>query len=121
VPALALQVPVLQHGFQFFAYAGDLVLDQPAVRFQLAFSGTAGADAAAQPGQRHALAGQARQKVKQLGQFHLQLAFDAAGAAGKNIKDQAAAVDHLDRQQVLQVPLLQGAQHIEKNDQVGPG
>jgi hypothetical protein len=57
--------------------------------------------------------------VQQLGQFDLQFAFQAAGAAGEDIQYQAAAVNDFGGHQIFQIPLLHGTQDIEKHHQVG--
>ncbi len=80
------------------------------VGFEFGFAGTAGADAAAQPGHRRAVAGQPRQQIVQLRQLHLQLAFSRAGAARENIQDQLRPVEHLDVQRFFQIALLRGRQ-----------
>ena len=59
----------------------------------LRFAGAAGADAAAQPRHLGAPAGEPRQQVVQLRQFHLKLALAGARAAGEDIQDELGAVD----------------------------
>ena len=71
------------------------MLDAAAVGFKLGFAGAAGADAAAQLRHGFAAAGEARKHVFELRELNLQLALARAGVAGKDVEDQAAAVDHL--------------------------
>ena len=54
------------------------------VGFELGFTGTAGANAAAQLRHLNAVSGQARHHVLQLRQLHLQLAFPRARMPRKN-------------------------------------
>ena len=69
------------HALQILFDFLDAPVDAPPIGLQLRLAGTARADAAAQPGHLHAPAGQPRQQVIQLRQFHLQAAFPRAGAA----------------------------------------
>ena len=59
--------------------------------------------------------------MPQLGQLHLQLAFMAVGTLGKDVQDQAGAVNHPPPQCTLQVALLHRAQRMVDQDQVGFG
>ena len=90
----------------------------PPVGFQLGFTGAPGADAAAQPGQRRALARKPGQQVPQLGKFHLQLALFAAGPLGEDIQDQRGAVNHPYTTGLFQVADLGGGQLPVKHQQV---
>ena len=84
------------HSFQIALQLLDARRDAPPVRFEFCFAGTARADSAAQPRQRDALAGEPRQHVFQLRQFHLQTPFSGARAAREYIENQLRAVDDLD-------------------------
>ena len=107
------------HVFQILFDFLDAVVDAAAVGFQLRFTGAARADAAAQPGHLDALAGQARQQVIQLRQFHLQAAFPGARAAGEDVEDELRAVDDAARQLLLQIALLGGREVVVEDDQAG--
>ena len=107
------------HAFQVVLDLLDAAGDAAAVGFQLGFAGTAGADAAAQPRHLHAVAGEARQQVVQLRQFHLQAAFAGAGARGEDIEDELGAVDDLGIEGLFQVALLGGGQVVVEDDDVG--
>ena len=72
----------------------DAPVDFAAVGFKLRFTGTACADAAAELRHLNASSGKPRQHVFELRQLNLQLAFTAAGVAGKDIQDELRAVDH---------------------------
>ena len=67
------------------------------------------------------LARQARSQVFELSQFDLQLAGQAAGALGKDVENQLAAVDDLEIQGFFQVTLLGGGQVVVKDDRAGAG
>ena len=75
--------------------AGDAVTDTTAVGLQFGLARSAPTDAAHQPRHLHTPPGQARQQIFELGQFHLDLAVQAFGPAGKDIEDQLAAIDDL--------------------------
>ncbi len=57
----------------------------------------------------------------ELGQFHLQLAFVAAGALGEDVQDQAGAIQHAAFQEFLQVALLAGRKRIVDQYQIRAG
>ena len=57
----------------------------------------------------------------QLGQLHLQLAFEAARALGEDVQDQPGAVEHAALEELLQVAFLARAQRMVDQDQVGAG
>ena len=106
-----------QVGFQF-AYAG---FNAAAIGFQFGFAGATCSDAAAEPGERSALAVKARQTVFQLGQFHLQAAFGGAGTAGENIEDELRAIDDPHATEALEVSLLSGGKFVVDDDDRGIG
>jgi hypothetical protein len=71
----------------------DAPVDFAAIGFKLRFTGATCPDAAAELRHLNASSGKARQHVFKLCQFNLQLAFSAAGMAGKNIKNELGAID----------------------------
>ena len=71
LPALAQQAAAFFQCLQLLFQRVYPAADVSAVTFQLAFAGTAGADAAAQTGKAGALSCQTRQTVLQLRQLHL--------------------------------------------------
>ena len=75
----------------------------PPVGLQLGFTGTPGADAAAQPGKGGALPRQPGQEVLQLCQLHLQLALPRYGPGSKNIQNQHGPVDDPDLRLKFQI------------------
>ena len=92
-------------------------MDVTAVGFQLGFAGALGADRPLTAGARLTLqmrphTDQTRQQVLILGQLHLQTALFRLGPLGKNIEDQAAAVDDLHAGHLRQHTDLGGAQVI---------
>ena len=99
----------------------DAALNAAAVGFELGFAGAAGADAAAQLRHGFALAGEARQHVLELRQFHLQLALAGAGVAGKDVENQLRAVEHAAGQGGLKVAQLGGREIVVEEDQIGLG
>ena len=106
----------------------DLVLqrlhahaDAPAIRFELGFAGTPGADAAAETRQRLARSDQARQQVLQLGELDLQLAFARAGAPREDVEDQLRAIDHLAIEPLVELAQLRRRQLVVEDDEVGVG
>ncbi len=62
--------------------------------------------------------GKPGQHVIQLRQLHLKLAFPAARAAGKNIKDELGAVNDLQVDDLLKIAELRGGKVVVKNHQV---
>ena len=70
-PAAAHLFPPFFHLFQLFPQSGNPAADVAAVAFQLGFTGSAGAHAAAQTGQLYAFARQPGQHIFQLGQLYL--------------------------------------------------
>ena len=106
----------------------DLVLQRfhahanaPAIRFELGFAGTPRADAAAEPRQRLARSDEARQKVLQLGELDLQLAFSRAGAPREDVQDQLRAIDHLAIEPLVELAQLRRRQLVVEDHQVGVG
>ena len=96
-----------------------------AVRFQLGLAGTLGANRALAAGARLAFqmgphARQPGQQILVLGQLHLKPAFLRLGPLGKNIQNEAAAVQHLDPQCLRQHPHLGGGQVVIENDHGSP-
>ena len=75
VPALAELSAPAADDVDLASEAADAMADPAAVGLELRFTRSAGADAAAQPRQRRAGADEARQKVLQLCELDLQLAF----------------------------------------------
>ena len=63
-------------------------------------------------------AGQARQQMLQLGQFHLQFAFARAGALRENVQDQRRAVQHLAAEDLFQIAALRGGKLIVEHHRI---
>ena len=106
---------------QLFLEHLDAFAEQPAVGFQLRFAGAAHANTAALTLQVGPAADQPGRQVLELRQFHLQLANVAARALGKNIEDQAGAVDHAAIKLALQIAFLDRAQGVVEQNQRGAG
>ena len=99
-------------------------MDQAAVGLQLGLAGALGADgslaaAAALALQMGPHAGEPGQQVLVLRQLHLEPALLGLGPLGEDVQDQAAAVQHLDAQQICQHPLLGGGQVVVEDDHGG--
>ena len=123
--ALALRVAVLGQPVEVALEPRDARLDAPAVDLELRLTGTTVAD---QPAARTATgtllaellapAAQAREPVAELGQLHLHHALLALGVLGEDVEDQRDAVDHVDREQLLEVALLRGRELVVEHDEV---
>ena len=90
--------------------------NQPAVGFQLGFTGAAGADGALLTLQMGPHAGKPRQQVFVLGQLYLQPALFGFGSLGKDVENQRAAVEHPNLCHLLQCAVLRGRQVIVEYD-----
>ena len=60
-------------------------------------------------------ASQSRQKILQLRELDLQPALAAAGALRENVENQLGAIEHLAREQILQVASLSGGKFVIEN------
>src|SRR5882672_207241 len=79
-----------------FFQAVDAIAHAATVHLQFRFTGAASANAAGQTRERGILSGnQTRQKVLQLGQLYLDLAFARLGTLRKNIEDELGTIDDL--------------------------
>ncbi len=96
----------------------DAPLNLAAVGFELRFTGSAGADAAAELRHGFAPAREPRQHVFELCQLHLQLAFAGARMARKNVEDQLRAVQHAAWQSGLKVAQLRRREVVIEQHQV---
>ena len=119
LPLAALRASSAAHAFQLIVELLDAAIDPPAVRFQLRFTRTARADAAAQAGHFRAPSGEARQQIIQLRQLHLQLPFARPGAAGENIQDQLRPVQNLAIERAFQIAKLGGRKFSVEQHHVG--
>ena len=90
----------------------------PTVGLQLGLTGAAGTHGPLLPFQMGPHTGQPGQQIAVLGQFHLELTFPGLGALGKNIQNQAGAVQDFHTQIFRQNPHLGGRKLIVKNGQV---
>ena len=111
---LTLDTPNLANLFQLPFQTVDPLPDMAAVRFQLGFAGSPGADAAALPGQAGAHAGQPGQQIFILRQLHLKPAFPGLGSLGENVQNQGAAIQHRDTDDLFQRPDISRGQLIVK-------
>jgi hypothetical protein len=94
-PAGAMQSALRTDTLNAFGKNANSPPDAPPVHFQLLFTGTARADAAAQAREYGSVSRKPGQQVVQLGEFHLELPFPAASPAGEDIEDDLGAIDDL--------------------------
>ena len=104
---------------QLLLHVPDAPGNLPAVGFKLRFTGTAGANAAAELRHLHAAPGQPRQQILQLRQLHLQLAFSRARVPRKNVENQLRAVDHPPVNYFFNIALLRSAEIVIEKKKVG--
>ena len=119
--ALAMQeaagADIFEVSFEFLDTDGNAA----AVGFELGFTGTAGADAAALAGEGDALTGEAGEDVFELGEFDLQATFGGAGATGEDIEDELGAVNDANADGPFEIALLGGGEIVINDDDVGLG
>ncbi len=96
----------------------DTLRQQAAVRFQLGLPRAAQADPALLALQVGPAPHQAGGQVLELGQLHLQLAFKGARPLGKDIEDQAGAIQHPAGEHPFQVTFLAGRQGVVEDHHV---
>ena len=121
--AAALRAADLAHVLEFLLQLLDLAADVAAVGLELRFAGAARADRrrAARGCLPHKVrphARQARQQVLVLRQLHLQLALARLGALGKDVEDQARAVEHAHAEFFLQHAHLRRGELVVKHREV---
>ena len=104
---------------QLFLQYLDPFSKQATVGFQLGFARAAHADTAALTLQVRPSANKAGRKMLELRQFDLQFADVTARALGKNIKDQAGAINHPAIQLSLQIAFLDRAKGMVEQNQRG--
>jgi len=86
------------------------------VGFKLGFARTARADSAAQSGHGRAVASQTGQKIIQLRQLDLQLAFAGSRAPREDVENQLGPIENLHVQSFLQITLLRGSKLLIEHD-----
>jgi len=97
---------------------GDTAGDAAAVCLELRFARAARPDAASQARHFDAVSGEAWEEVTELRQFHLQLAFAGAGAAGEDIEYELSAVNDFHLELLFQIPQLRRRQFVIEDDRV---
>ena len=70
-------------------------------------------------GQGQDLIDWAAREMPVLGQLHLQLALEGAGALGEDVEDETGAIQHAAGQELLQVAFLAGAERVVHQHQIG--
>ena len=113
----ALHRTHLPHLLQITAQLVDAAADVTAVALQLALTGSARADAAAETAHRLAHARQTRQNVLVLRQLDLQLTLAGARTLRENIEDERRAVEYRAAGQLLQIAHLRRRQLVVEQDQ----
>ena len=89
-----------------------------AIGFELRFTRSACADAAAEPRQRGARSGQPRQQVFELRELDLPLALARPGATREDVEDQLRPIDDLAFEPLLELPELRGGQFVVEDHDV---
>src|SRR5205823_4512817 len=106
-PRLALRRALPAHHIQFPPDSSDAILHAATICFQLCFAFTAAhADPAFLTRQVAPETSQSRQKMLQLGQLNLELAFAGASALRKDIKNEGRAVQDFAVENFLEVAAL---------------
>ena len=113
----ALHGAHLTHLLQITAQLVDAAADVTAVALQLALTGSARADAAAETAHRLAHTRQTRQNVLVLRQLDLQLALAGARTLRENIEDERRAVEYRATGQLFQIAHLRRRQLVVEQDQ----
>src|SRR5687767_2717863 len=90
----------------------------PAVGLEFRFARSAGADAAAEPGQRGPGAREPRQHVLELRQLDLPLALARPRAARENVEDQLRAIDDLAVNTLFDMPQLRRSELVVEDDDI---
>jgi hypothetical protein len=93
---------------------------QSAVTFELRFTGPTQADTAtflATQVAPHLL--EARKRILELGQLHLEAGFHSLGASGEDVEDQLTAIQNLHASRFLQVSRLCRRQIVIEDDNIG--
>src|SRR5213078_2028411 len=99
----------------------DAVADDAAIELDLRLADAARADAAGLPLQVRPGARQARQRVLELRELDLRARLAAARAAREDVEDQAAAVDDLRADDLLQIARLSRREVVVEDDERGAG
>jgi hypothetical protein len=100
--------PLLADVLDALLHLGDAGPDDPPVGLELGLAGTPRPDPAAGPRQVGPQTREARQLVLELGELDLEAALVGLRVLGEDVEDEPAPVDHLDREQLLERPLLRG-------------
>jgi hypothetical protein len=100
-------------------YPGDAVCDPAPVFLQFHFARPAGPNPGSQPREGGSFSAQARQEVGQPGQLNLEFALVAPGPPGEDVEDQLRPVDDFRFDPVFQASLLDGAEVVIEDDEVG--
>lgn len=120
VPVGAVQGALRAHTLDPILQFSNPPADPAAIRFKFLFAGAACPDASAESREKHAVTGEARKEIIQLGQLDLQLSFAASRPPGENIENQLGTVDHFQVEYFFEVAKLGGGQIIVKDHQIGP-
>ena len=118
---LALQATTLARLLDSPPQQRDAIARQATVGLELRLARTAGTDAATKALKVVPHAAHTGQLVLELGELDLKLAFCRMGVAGEDVQDQRCAVDHADRETVLEIPLLRRRQLVVDHQDLGLG
>ncbi len=116
---LASGEPLAPHVLDVPSHHQDALPDPAPVGLQLRLTGAPRPDPAAQPREKDPPSRQPRQEVLELGQLHLQPPLPRARPVGEDVEDQLRAVEGLDPDRLLDVPLLGRRQLLVDDEEVG--
>ena len=113
-PALG---PLTDDTLQPLVEGGDALAEQAAVGFELGLARPPQADTTLLALQVSPTPHEAGREMGELGQFHLELALERAGALGEDVQNEARAIQHPALEMPLQVALLARRQGMVEDDQ----
>ena len=118
---LALQATTLARLLDSPPEQRDAIAGKATVGLELRLARTAGTDAATKALKVVPHAAHTGQLVLELGELDLELALCRVGVAGEDVQDQRRAVDHANRETVLEIPLLRRRQLVVDHQDLGLG
>lgn len=116
---VALDAALFADVAEFAFEAGDAVVDEAAVLFELGLAFAAHAALAALAGEVGPGAGEAGEGILHAGEGDLEDGFAGLGAVGEDIEDDLFAVDDGDFGEFFPVALLGGGEGVVEDDEVG--
>src|SRR3989304_2967496 len=111
------RLALASHDLDALLQLADLVTDDAPVGFELRLAGAPGPDAAAGAREVRPQPRQAGQLVLELGQLDLEAPLVGLSVLGEDVEDEAATIEHLDLQQLLERLLLVRLQFVVGDEQ----